>query len=168
MNRYQLAKLVEWAGTLESRKRMQKVVYMLQAAGCPLDADFFLHRYGPYSQDVAQLTDEMVRQKLLNETEIPVGNGSKYAYALPHAVQQQVRETEATQHGRDWLAALVPYEAKARQFLKADLKELEFASTILFFHQQGRDWNTAVAQAEQFKQTSAVRAALPLAQQAIQ
>jgi hypothetical protein len=36
MNRYQLAKIVDWAGTLETRKRMQKVVYLLQVAGCPL------------------------------------------------------------------------------------------------------------------------------------
>src|SRR5713226_2600892 len=35
MTRYQLAKLVQWAGTLRTRKRMQKVVYLLQLAGCP-------------------------------------------------------------------------------------------------------------------------------------
>jgi hypothetical protein len=32
MNRYQLAKIVEWAGTLDARKRIQKVVYLLKAA----------------------------------------------------------------------------------------------------------------------------------------
>ena len=62
MNRYQLAKIVQWAGTLRSRKRMQKMIFLLQAAGCPLDADYDLHHYGPYSQDVARLTDEMVRR----------------------------------------------------------------------------------------------------------
>ena len=68
MNRYQLAKIVQWAGTLRSRKRMQKMIFLLKAAGCPLDADYDLHHYGPYSQDVARLTDEMVREKLLCET----------------------------------------------------------------------------------------------------
>jgi hypothetical protein len=33
MERYQLAKIIEWAGTFQSRKRMQKLVFMLQAAG---------------------------------------------------------------------------------------------------------------------------------------
>ena len=62
MTRYQLAKLVEWAGTLNSRKRLQKVVFMLQAAGCPLQAEFYLNHYGTYSlEDVTRLTDEMVR-----------------------------------------------------------------------------------------------------------
>ena len=67
MNRYQLAKIVDWAGTLETRKRMQKVVYLLQVAGCPLGADYTLHHYGPYSHDVARLTDEMVQASLLVE-----------------------------------------------------------------------------------------------------
>jgi uncharacterized protein YwgA len=51
MTRYQLAKLVEWAGTLRTRKRLQKVVFMLQAAGCPFDDGFGLHHFGPYSSD---------------------------------------------------------------------------------------------------------------------
>ena len=45
MNRYQLAKIVQWAGTLRSRKRMQKMIFLLKAAGCPLDADYDLHHY---------------------------------------------------------------------------------------------------------------------------
>ena len=61
MNRYQLAKLVEWAGCLHTRKRLQKLVYMLQSAGCPLEAEFTLHHYGPYSQEIAGLSDAMVR-----------------------------------------------------------------------------------------------------------
>ena len=35
MTRYQLAKIVDWAGTLDTRKRMQKVVYLLQVVGLP-------------------------------------------------------------------------------------------------------------------------------------
>ena len=67
MNRYQLAKIIDWAGILRSRKRMQKLIFLLQAAGCPLDADYDFHKYGPYSQDVARLTDELTREGLLEE-----------------------------------------------------------------------------------------------------
>ena len=59
MNRYQLAKIVDWVGTFRSRKRMQKLSFTLQAAGCPLDAEYELHPYGPYSDDVARLTGEL-------------------------------------------------------------------------------------------------------------
>jgi hypothetical protein len=43
MTRYELAKLAAWAETLHSRKRLQKVVFLLHTAGCPLEADFILH-----------------------------------------------------------------------------------------------------------------------------
>lgn len=164
MQRYQLAKLVEWAGTLDTRKRMQKVVYMLQAAGCPLDADFFLHRYGPYSQDVAQLTDEMVNQDLLAEVETSIGSGSKFEYHLPDSTREKIQAFEETPPGSSLLNSIMPFKERATKLLKADLKQLEFASTILFFQRQGCDWPTAVEKAVQFKRTEAVRTALPLAQ----
>ena len=54
-------------GHVELTKGMQKMIFLLQAAGCPLDAEYDLHNYGPYSQDVAQLADELTRASLLAE-----------------------------------------------------------------------------------------------------
>lgn len=167
MNRYQMAKLVSWAGALESRKRLQKVVFMLKAAGCPLDADFYLHHYGPYSEEVARLTDEMVRQDLLDECSEPCGQGMKYTYSLPKEVLQQLQQLETTEQGQKWAKELSPYEEKAKKLLKSEIWKLEFASTILFFHQQGFDWDESVAKAIRFKETDAVRNALPLAQEVV-
>lgn len=79
MTRYQLAKLVQWAGTLHTRKRLQKVIYMLQSVGCPLEAEFYLHHYGTYSEDVARVADEMVRLQMLKETSAPSLGGSQYS-----------------------------------------------------------------------------------------
>jgi uncharacterized protein YwgA len=167
MTRYQLAKLVLWAGTLNTRKRLQKVAFMLQAAGCPLEAGFILHYYGPYSEDVARLTDEMVRLKLLEEIPSPVSNGTQFSYRLPEEIARQLRELEASDRGAVWEAQLAPFEDKAKVLLQTDLKELEYASTILYFRCQGKDWDTAVEKACQFKNTPAVRSALGLAQQAL-
>jgi uncharacterized protein len=167
MTRYQLAKLVQWAGTLNSRKRLQKVVFMLQAAGCSLEADFYLHHFGPYSEHVARLTDEMVRLKLLKETSEPFMGGSKYLYQLAEPAQQQLVDLEQTDRGQALAEQLVRFEAKAKALLAADVKQLEYASTILYFHLEGKDWPEAVEQAVQFKGTSVVRNALPLAQQAL-
>lgn len=168
MTRYQLAKLVEWAGTLHGRKRLQKVVFMLQGAGCPIDADFFLHHYGPYSEHVARLADEMTRLQLLVESARPALNGLQYSYGLPEAVRQELQTIEATPQGQSWAAQLAPFEQKARRFLQADLKQLEYASTILYFRRHGHDWTQAVEMAVSFKHDSQVRNALPLAQQALE
>jgi uncharacterized protein len=167
MTRYQLAKLVEWAGTLNSRKRLQKVVFLLQAAGCPFDAEFYLHHYGTYSEDVARLTDEMVRLELLKETSEPFMSGEKYSYQLSPQVKAQLADLEKSDRGQAMQQQLAPFEAKAKALLAADVKQLEYASTILYFHLEGKDWPEAVEKAVQFKGTSLVRNALGLAQQAL-
>jgi uncharacterized protein YwgA len=167
MNHYQLAKLVEWAGTLRSRKRLQKVVYLLQAAGCPLDADFFLHYYGPYSQEVALLANEMAREKLLEETTTGTPPHEQYNYQITESTRKQMAELEASPRGAAMLRELLPFEAKARRLLSADLKQVEYASTIAYFYRQDPDWAQAVEKAVTYKNDEAVRAALSLAQEAI-
>jgi uncharacterized protein YwgA len=119
-----LAKLISWAGTLHSRKKMQKVVFMLQAAGCPLDAEFYLHLYGTYSEDVARLTDEMVRKGLLEEETKPTPSGSQYSYRLSDQISQQMVELEETEDGKKRASELAPFEAKAKSLLQADVKQL--------------------------------------------
>lgn len=163
MTRYQLAKLISWAGSLRARKRLQKVVYLLQAEGCPLTADYSLHHYGPYSEDVSRLTDEMVRQALLAETVHDHSVGRQYTYHVPAAVQKELQELEATDRGRQWAAELAPFEARAKGLLSQDLTSLEHAATIVYFRRQGCEWDAAVDKAVAFKRTEAVKAALPLA-----
>lgn len=147
MNSYQLAKLISWAGTLHTRKKLQKVVYMLQQAGCPLDAEFYLHHYGPYSDEVAQLTDQMVQQKLLEERE---ENGT-YSYAISPSVSQRLSSLESKPNGMEMLEMMKPHEALAKELLKHKVKDLEYASTILYFYRRNSDWADAVQKAVKMK-----------------
>lgn len=167
MNRYQLAKLVSWANCLHTRKRLQKVVYLLQAAGCPLEVDYTLLHYGPYSEELARLTDEMVRHALLDEQAHDNSMGKQYSYRVSEAAQKEITQLEATGQGQRWAGELAPFEAKAKEFLAADLKQLEYASTIVYFRRQGCDWETAVEKASTFKNTPTVKNALPLAKKVI-
>ena len=114
MNRYQLAKIVEWAGTLRARKRMQKLIYLLQAAGCPLDVDYDLHHYGPYSEDVARTTDEMVREKLLGETTETYSYGEQYSYSLTPRSIDQIHRYEAEARGLEDARKIKPFEQLAQ------------------------------------------------------
>jgi uncharacterized protein YwgA len=151
MNHYQLGKLVQWAGTLQSRKRMQKVVYLLKCAGCPLDADFFLHHYGPYSTDVAQATDQLVRLNLLEETAEGNAVGQQFSYSVPAPALQSLRAFEMTDDGREAARLLKPFEPIARELLQLDIPVLEYASTIAFFQNQKADWNESFKSACAFK-----------------
>jgi len=152
MKRYQLAKLVEWADTLESRKRMQKIVFMLKVKGCSLDADFILHRFGPYSSDVARLTDEMVRCGLLDEYETDIGMGRvKYEYQLSSQGKEQLQGMESSGIQAETLQELEQYKTLTKKLLDADLWKLEVASTVVFFRDQGHNWEDSKTEAFQFK-----------------
>ncbi len=151
MDRYQLAKIVDWAGTLDTRKRLQKVAYLLKVLGCPLDAEYTLHRYGPYSQDIARRTDEMVEANLLVEKAESHAVGRQFSYRLADSARSGMAEYEATPQGQSRLERLEPFREQACRLFQADLKDLEFASTIVFFHKQGHDWPTAVEKMREFK-----------------
>jgi uncharacterized protein YwgA len=151
MTRYQLGKLVEWAGTFHSRKRMQKIIFLLQAAGCPLDADYDLHHYGPYSEDVARLIDAMVGEKLLEERMEVHPYGEQYSYTLPDESRRQIAEYEAGPRGAQPAEQIAQFQPLARTLYQTDLKELEVAATIVFFRKQGHDWPVAVEKTGQFK-----------------
>jgi uncharacterized protein YwgA len=151
MTRYQLAKLVAWADILDSRKRLQKVAFLLQAAGCPLEADFILHRPGPYSEYLSRLTDEMVRLGMLEEnaTESPVG--SQYSYRLSPQTSEEMRHLEQAERGRRMAEQMAPFEKLAMYLLFVDVKELEVAATVMYFRRQGLDWPAAKEKASVFK-----------------
>lgn len=156
MNRYQLAKLVEWAGTLKSRKRMQKIVFMLQAAGCPLEADFFLHRYGPYSTDVARLTDELVVLGWLDEGTQGIPNGVlTYDYTLTDRGSEILRKLERDKSQDRREAQISQFKPLVERLRDEPLRTLEVASTIAYFRRCGNDWSTAVRKAFEFKEVEA-------------
>ena len=159
MTRYQLAKLVEWAGTLESRKRLQKVVFLLQAAKCPFEAEYILHHYGPYSQEVARLSDEMVQVGLLEESSEANQVGVQYSYVLSERARSQLAELEKTPAFRALADQLSSFEGKAKELLSTDLWHLEVASTLVYFRRQGHDWPESLARTCKFKHIDATKPA---------
>jgi len=160
MNRLQLATLLSWAGEngLEGRKRLQKVVYLLQQAGCPLDCRFTLHHYGPYSRDVADACDEMVAAGLVKESGGPAENRS-YRYQLEPATRTHLQNAPDPQIGQ--------FQAFGESLISEDLWKLELGSTILYFYGQTNNWETAFAKACEYKkvetEAESSRSALALA-----
>jgi uncharacterized protein YwgA len=151
MERYQLAKLVEWAGTLRTRKRMQKLVYLLQAAGCPLNARFVLHHFGPYSFEVAKLSDEMHAAELFEESEEDNYVGRAFNYGLSPKGRNWVREMEAGAAGKKRAKDISTWKERVDELLKLDVRVLEVAATILAFKRESKDWDQALDKACRFK-----------------
>jgi uncharacterized protein len=162
MTRYQLAKLISWAGTLHSRKRLQKLVVMLQAAGAPLNAEYRLHHFGPYSNDVAHLVDEMVQLKLLLEAEKPnVLIGKTYDYSLSDKAKTSLSEFESTEAGHAESMRLECFRPVAEALIgEGDLKVLEYAATLVYFRKKGLEWSIAYEETRKFKKLPVISAPL--------
>ena len=140
MTRYQLAKLVQWAGTLRTRKRLQKTVYLMKRGGAPFEDAFCLHRYGPYSHDLADTTDEMVAVGLLEQD----GDGNGYSYRLAPGAVESLVQFEETGPGRKSAETLGKFKALFEQLSVADSRALELAATISFHLDHGRNLPEAV------------------------
>lgn len=161
MNRLQLATLLSWTGDkgFHGRKRLQKVVFFLQEAGCPLDCQFTLHHFGPYSRDVADRCDEMVAAGLVEETGGSSKGDMQYTYSLKPETRKLVQQTPDAQ--------MQQVEALGKSLISENLWSLELGSTILLFYRQMGDWDRAMVRACDFKKvpstTDESRAALALA-----
>ncbi len=147
MNRLQFATLLSWAGKdgLRGRKRLQKVVFALQQIGCPFDSHFILHRYGPYSRDVADICDEMVAADLVEESQ-PMGSAEFFYKLTPQTCELLAKKDSSNK--------VKPFEDKAKKLLNENLWTLELGSTILYFYRQSSDWDDAMARACDFKKKS--------------
>lgn len=151
MEKYALAKLVQWSGTsgVAGRKRLQKIVFFLQKAGCPFGADYSLHHYGPYSRDLAETCDELVAAGLLNETVVENNFGRQYTYRMTPAGTSALNQTD--QRLRAQANDLAKFQPLAAELLPYDLWELELGSTILYFYEKSLKWDDATRLACEFK-----------------
>ena len=154
MTKYQLAKLILMAGGLRSRKRVQKTVHLLRAGGCPLDAEFRLHYYGPYSAGLAELLDRMVSGGILAETTSETPVGIQYNYQFNEELRESLEEYECTPEGQCDRAEMQRYEDLLGRLRETAPRVLELASTIVAFHQAGGDWEKATEETAQYKEES--------------
>lgn len=158
MRRYPLAKLVEWSGDegLKGRKRLQKMVYFLQAAGWDLGAEYSLHHFGPYSRDVAEASDDLVAMGVIDERDeqIPTNGSSvlQYIYTL-NPQRGTVSVEEAESRSPDAKLGANEFREFAVRLQNENLWVLELGSTIHFFYNSpsGGDWEAAVRRALEFK-----------------
>ncbi len=155
MTAYQLIKLVSMAGTLRTRKRLQKVVYLLQESGMDFDAAFRLHHYGPYSSDVADLLNQMSNEGILVQDVEANQAGSQYEYSLDDEWKAKL---DAFEEGSTGQCEKRPFDDQAdiiHKLLDNNLWQLELGSTTAYFRRQKEEsWENAFTHACQFKNVS--------------
>jgi uncharacterized protein YwgA len=170
---YQLAKLISLAGgKVRGRKRLQKMVFLLQEAGFPSDAEFRLHHYGPYSFDVAGMLTDLTRDGLLEEETCQTYAGTQFNYSLTEAVRRKIDAYEKTDRGARECGDIAAFDHRIQELAgEQDLWVLELAATIAFFYRRTGDWAKATERTCRFKGVSEsdakIRQALQLANETL-
>jgi len=126
-----VAGLIAELGIVEGRKRLQKLVHLLGAAGYRKDFKqrFILHYYGPFSRQVAAQMDFLSAAELVRETRSDAGG---YSYSVPG---------DDAKAGIDSLRGGAPvpspWAGLAKQLDEQDTDFLEAVSTVVFLHARG-------------------------------
>jgi uncharacterized protein YwgA len=125
------------------RTRLQKTVKLLQRLGAPLDYDYMIHFYGPYSEAVQADIGLLERLKLVDETSHTATDGSTY-YVL-----------EARGDALKWAESetMAPFRKPIEVMNAADPVVLELAATYDAFREMGNNHETALTRLRRKKGT---------------
>jgi uncharacterized protein YwgA len=155
MNDYVLAKIVQKIGAVDARKRLQKVIFLLETKiGTDLAGDYTLHLYGPYSRDVADETDRLVQGHILDEERMAVPWGTQYSYKLAEHGTEAIEEFENDPANANSKQFAEKIATQAKTLAENDLWHLELASTMAYFRKKGCEWEDAVQKAAEFKRVT--------------
>jgi uncharacterized protein YwgA len=150
MKDYWLAKLISSVDAVDSRKRLQKSIYLLQLFGCPLKCDYILHYYGPYSFELAGLIDQLNSAGIIKETPEPIGPGVvRYRAAVTEPGKKALDDFEGTDKGRQLSLQMKPFVEQFEDLNSQDSWVLELAATVAFYYKDS--WNEAQMKTAQFK-----------------
>ncbi|UJL46018.1 YwgA family protein [Virgibacillus sp. NKC19-16] len=81
-NHARLMQFFSVAKEITGRKKMQKMIYILQKSNVPFEEKFHFHFYGPYSEELTLRVEELYNLGFLNETKEDKGNYSRYHYTI--------------------------------------------------------------------------------------
>lgn len=144
MKDYWLAKLIASVPEVDSRKRLQKSIYLLQRAGCPLQCEYILHYYGPYSFELAGLIDQLKGADVIKETPEPLAAGVvRYKSAITSKGSNVLESFEKTEGGKKGREQIKPFLSEFKPLAGEDPWVLELAATVRFYYDG--DWEDAKA-----------------------
>lgn len=154
MKDYWLAKLIGSVTKVDSRKRLQKSIYLLQQrAGCPLQFSYILHYYGPYSFELAGSIDQLKGADIIDESEAQTGfGGVRYRSKISKKGKSVLANFEKSETGKDVYGQIEPFISYFQGLNEEDPWVLELAATIAYFYEG--NWAEAQKQTETFKKLS--------------
>jgi hypothetical protein len=124
----ELLRLFDSLGEVKGRKKLQKIVHILQSCGFDFPQRFGYLHYGPYSSAVAAEVDALVADHLVAE-DGSGETGEPYVYKPAPAARQLLLELDSAETPR--------WEALAHNLNVRDANTLEAVSTLLYLQRNG-------------------------------
>lgn len=113
-------------GVVDGRKKLQKIVYLIQQKGGPLAETFQYHLYGPFSEQLANEIEEMRSFGLVDEEEKRTAQGqTRYEYSLTKVGERLLASMGAGDR-------LEPFKELIGELATMDGRKLELMATALY------------------------------------
>lgn len=111
-------------GEVTGRKKLQKMIYILQACGVPFEEKYNFHFYGPYSEELSLRIEELCNLGFIEEEKEEKSNYFQYHY--------QITE-QGTQFLKQFQTDMPDFSSQAHLLLNKSSRFLELVATMLFF-----------------------------------
>jgi len=126
-----LTVIIRECNGIEGRKKIQKMIYLLQQKGAPFHQEYKFHYYGVYSPELQNDLDQMASSSLGLIEEEPVYTGlyQSHKYKTTSKLSELLRQIDAPDVSK--------YTELAKQLSNMQPRELEALSTIVYLKKRG-------------------------------
>src|SRR5690625_3020122 len=111
------------------RKKLQKMIFILQACGVPFQEKYQFHIYGPYSEELTLRMEELCNLGFIYEEKEEMSHYVQYIY-------------EITDEGLEFLNQIQPsmpdFTVEAKLLQQESSRFLELTATMLYFQDLNR------------------------------
>lgn len=129
-NHAKLMQFFSQAKEVTGRKKLQKMVYILQSFGVPFEEKFQFHFYGPYSEELSLRIEELCNLGFLNEEKEVKSNYFQYHYTLTNDGTKFLNQFNVNMPS--CTESIEVLQDKSSRFL-------ELVSTMLYFKELPRE-----------------------------
>lgn len=140
------AKLMHFFSTAKEvtgRKKLQKMIYILQKNHVPFEEKYEFHFYGPYSEELSLRVEELTNLGFISEDKEEKSNYYQYHYRITDDGQEFLQQ---------FSLSMPDFTSKVEQLQQKSSRFLELVSTMLYFDDLPRQQVTEKIQVVKPKQ----------------
>lgn len=123
-NHAKIMQFFSLAKEVTGRKKLQKMIYILQKCNVPFEEKYNFHFYGPYSEELTLRIEELCNLGFLNEEKEEKSNYYQYNYSLTE---------EGVAFLNQFSLKMPDYQQKVDMLKGRSSRFLELVATMFYF-----------------------------------